>query len=153
MKPADVVLPSSEGYRFCKSCVRYVAPENIHCEKCNGCMSKDGRQYVHCEMCDTCVKPGRIHCMTCGRCETKGHQCKRSVDVGTCHICGGFGHKRRDCLQRPSNPPRKRRKQNSDGVQINLNEEGKLSKKVPRRKSKTKKKRVNFQGGKEVNMT
>lgn len=152
MKPADVVLPSSEGYRFCKSCDRYVAPENIHCEKCNGCMSKDGRQYVHCEMCGTCVKPGRVHCMTCGRCETKGHQCKRSVDVGTCHVCGGFGHKRRDCLQRPNNPPRKRRKQNSDGIQISLNEEEKLSKKLPRRKSKTKKKRVNFQGGKEVNM-
>lgn len=32
----------------------------------------------------------------------------RSVDVGTCHICGDFGHKRRDCLQRPDNSPRKR---------------------------------------------
>lgn len=34
-----------------------------------------------------------------------------------------------------------RRKLNSDGVQINSNEEGKLLKKLPQRKSKTEKKK------------
>lgn len=140
INPADVVLPSAEGYRFCKSCNRYVAPENIHCNKCNGCMSKDGRQYVHCEMCDTCVKPGLEHCITCDRCETKGHSCKRSADAGACHICGELGHKRKDCPTRSSEPPEKRRKQkHPDGAQIGSSKE-KIPKELSRKTNKKKKK-------------
>ena len=33
-------LPSSEGYRLCKYCNRYVARDNVHCDKCNSCTSK-----------------------------------------------------------------------------------------------------------------
>ncbi|XP_073239081.1 rRNA N(6)-adenosine-methyltransferase ZCCHC4-like isoform X2 [Porites lutea] len=128
---ADIVLPAEEGYRFCKSCNRYVAPENIHCRKCNGCMSKDGRQYVHCEMCGKCVKPGLEHCMTCDRCELKGHACKRSTDPGACHICGELGHKRRDCPTRLSELPKKRRKkkQHPGGDETGLGQE-----KLPKKK-------------------
>ena len=33
-------LPTSEGYRLCKSCVRYVSRHNCHCSKCDSCTSK-----------------------------------------------------------------------------------------------------------------
>jgi len=141
VNPADVVLPSAEGYRFCKTCNRYVAPENTHCNKCNGCMSKDGRQYVHCDMCGMCVKPGLQHCTTCDRCEPDGHNCKRSADAGACHICGELGHKRRDCPTHSSDPPKKRRKQkHPDGARTEFGQE-KLQKKLPRKANKKKKTR------------
>ncbi|XP_068709853.1 rRNA N6-adenosine-methyltransferase ZCCHC4-like isoform X2 [Montipora foliosa] len=140
INPTDVVLPSSEGYRFCGKCKRYVAPENIHCVKCNSCMSKNGRQYIHCEMCGTCVKPGLQHCITCGRCELVGHSCERPLEAGTCHICGELGHKRRKCPMRSSEPPRKRRKQENPGEAAKTIFHKKKPFKEPPRKTIQKKK-------------
>ncbi|XP_078354555.1 rRNA N(6)-adenosine-methyltransferase ZCCHC4-like isoform X2 [Oculina patagonica] len=140
INPADVVLPSAEGYRFCKSCRRYVAPENVHCKKCGGCMSKDGRQYVHCDMCGTCVKPGRQHCMTCDRCETEGHQCNRSgIDTAACHICGGLGHKRRNCPNSPLVSSKKRIHKHSDGTRIDYKKKKQKAQGAQRNKQKIKK--------------
>lgn len=126
INPADVILPSAEGYRFCKNCNRFVAPENVHCKKCRGCMSKDGRQYIHCDMCGICVKPGREHCMTCDRCETEGHRCKSFIDTAACHICGGLGHKRRNCPNRSLDSSKKRRRhKQSDGTRAHRKVQGK----------------------------
>ncbi|KAM4050096.1 rRNA N(6)-adenosine-methyltransferase ZCCHC4 isoform 2-T2 [Anomaloglossus baeobatrachus] len=42
ISPESIVLPTSEGYRFCSVCKRYVSSENKHCEICNSCPSKRG---------------------------------------------------------------------------------------------------------------
>ena len=34
------MLPSSEGYRHCSPCKRWIASSNAHCEKCKACTSK-----------------------------------------------------------------------------------------------------------------
>nr|XP_054765566.1 rRNA N6-adenosine-methyltransferase ZCCHC4-like [Lytechinus pictus] len=60
LDPAKIELPTSEGYRFCKECHRYVAAENVHCSKCQECPSKNGTTYVHCEICNKCVKPWKL---------------------------------------------------------------------------------------------
>ena len=33
-------MPSSEGYRHCSPCKRWIASSNAHCEKCKACTSK-----------------------------------------------------------------------------------------------------------------
>lgn len=105
--PAALPLPLSEGYWFCKDCQRYSAPENQHCPKCNSCTSKDGTKYIHCDICQRCVKSTRIHCKQCNTCELLTHTCglKRG---GGCHICGAFGHKRRDCPERHNSNQKQR---------------------------------------------
>ncbi|KAM9330372.1 rRNA N(6)-adenosine-methyltransferase ZCCHC4 [Gastrophryne carolinensis] len=92
-----IVLPASEGYRFCTLCQRYVSSENKHCEICNSCTSKDGREWKHCSLCSKCVKPSWSHCSSCDHCALQDHPCGRSVDG--CFLCGGKDHKRRRCPQ------------------------------------------------------
>lgn len=112
-------LPESEGYHFCKLCDRWVSISNKHCDKCNGCMSKDGRMYRHCDLCKKCNKPSWIHCSKCFRCQPQDHKCE--VQAGQkliCHVCGCSGHKRRDCPKRKvsdttfSEEPKKKKKKN-----------------------------------------
>lgn len=40
LPPPGLQLPSSEGYRYCEQCNRYVARNNTHCDKCGSCTSK-----------------------------------------------------------------------------------------------------------------
>ena len=122
-------LPEEDGYRFCPKCNRFICQENRHCEKCNACTSKDGRLYVHCDDCGTCVKTGRSHCLTCGRCELPQHFCETRQQVG-CHVCGALDHKRRECPQRRQGLKRPR------------------STRIPRGKTKCKKKKQNTLGNK-----
>ncbi|XP_064608799.1 rRNA N6-adenosine-methyltransferase ZCCHC4-like [Liolophura sinensis] len=96
LPPSKVVLPKTEGYWFCKKCLRYSAPENWHCQKCGSCTSKDGKSYVHCDLCGRCVKPSRVHCEVCQQCELADHRCGAVNSTG-CHVCGALEHKRRDC--------------------------------------------------------
>lgn len=42
VKPSMLVLPATEGYKFCEECQRYTSSHNKHCYKCNSCTSKDG---------------------------------------------------------------------------------------------------------------
>jgi hypothetical protein len=92
-------LPHSQGYRLCRLCQRYVAPNNAHCALCDNCTSKDGRRYRHCGECGVCVKPGREHCKKCGTCQLPDHLCGDRVAMG-CHICGSLEHKRRECPEK-----------------------------------------------------
>ncbi|NP_001087167.1 rRNA N6-adenosine-methyltransferase ZCCHC4 [Xenopus laevis] len=94
--PLDkIVLPASEGYRFCSVCERFVCSENKHCDICNRCTSKDGRSWKHCSQCKKCVKPSWSHCSACNHCALPGHPCGTAGDG--CFLCGGKGHKRRGC--------------------------------------------------------
>ncbi|KAM8939527.1 rRNA N(6)-adenosine-methyltransferase ZCCHC4 [Pelodytes ibericus] len=95
LSPERIVLPDSEGYRFCSVCQRFVSAENKHCELCNSCPSKDGRQWKHCFQCKKCVKPSWTHCVSCNRCALPDHSCG-SADHG-CFLCGEKDHKRRSC--------------------------------------------------------
>ncbi|XP_054766618.2 rRNA N6-adenosine-methyltransferase ZCCHC4-like [Lytechinus pictus] len=104
LDPAKIELPTSEGYRFCKECHRYVAAENVHCSKCQECPSKNGTTYVHCEICNKCVKPSFSHCIKCNICELPSHNCEK-VQAG-CHVCGALDHKRKDCPKRVSSKKR-----------------------------------------------
>ncbi|XP_030841983.1 rRNA N6-adenosine-methyltransferase ZCCHC4-like [Strongylocentrotus purpuratus] len=106
LDPAKIELPTSEGYRLCKECHRYVAAENIHCSKCQECPSKNGTTYTHCEICNKCVKPSFSHCTKCNMCELATHDCGK-VQAG-CHVCGALDHKRRDCPKRSSSSSKKR---------------------------------------------
>ncbi|PIO26208.1 hypothetical protein AB205_0133970 [Aquarana catesbeiana] len=47
LSPEKIVLPASEGYRFCSLCPRYVSSENKHCKTCNTCPSKPGFTALH----------------------------------------------------------------------------------------------------------
>ncbi|XP_069137703.1 rRNA N6-adenosine-methyltransferase ZCCHC4-like [Argopecten irradians] len=102
LSPESVVLPSSEGYWFCKVCSRYSAKENLHCDVCDCCPSKDGRTYKHCFKCDRCVKPSKQHCDTCKICQLQDHRCGKPLSNG-CHICGALDHKRRNCPKQGTN--------------------------------------------------
>ncbi|XP_035281113.1 rRNA N6-adenosine-methyltransferase ZCCHC4 isoform X3 [Anguilla anguilla] len=93
--PRNVVLPESEGYRFCSVCERYVSSGNRHCPVCDACTSKDGREWRHCAPCNKCVKPSWLHCSACGRCALPDHPCGRG-QTG-CFTCSSLGHKRRAC--------------------------------------------------------
>ncbi|KAK3098979.1 hypothetical protein FSP39_024933 [Pinctada imbricata] len=98
VEPSKVIHPNAEGYWYCDVCKRYSAKENLHCDICGVCPSKDGRTYRHCYDCERCVKPNKVHCKTCGRCDFPDHKC--GVTPTGCHICGNLEHKRRDCPQK-----------------------------------------------------
>lgn len=75
------VLPTSAGYKKCVPCERWVAKENLHCDICNSCPSKDGRTYKHCSPCGRCVKPTYVHCSSCSRCKLPTHDCNREQET------------------------------------------------------------------------
>lgn len=103
-RPSLFPLPENMGYRLCQLCDRWVRSTNRHCEKCNGCMSKDGKTYKHCDECSKCVKPSWSHCSGCKKCQPQDHKCDEASDgltkAFTCHMCGQEGHKRMDCPER-----------------------------------------------------
>ncbi|ELT91676.1 hypothetical protein CAPTEDRAFT_185876 [Capitella teleta] len=107
--PERVVLPESEGYKFCAKCKRFVSRENQHCPECDACTSKDGRTYFHCFKCKRCVKPSKQHCDSCNLCQLPGHKCGQPVAQG-CFICGDLQHKKSRC------PKRKRLSNESESV-------------------------------------
>ncbi|XP_052100305.1 rRNA N6-adenosine-methyltransferase ZCCHC4-like [Mytilus californianus] len=113
--PSQIELPSSEGYWYCSECKRYSGPENVHCQMCDSCTSKDGRTYRHCFKCDRCIKPSKVHCEKCGICQLKDHKCGQIIGRG-CHICGNLSHKRKDCPNKGK--PIKRKKFKQDGRPI-----------------------------------
>lgn len=93
-------FPSVENYRFCSKCQRPVASENVHCNKCKRCPSKNGSTYIHCELCETCVKPSYKHCDNCGRCtQVQGHECIAFQKNLTCFICRRKGHNEINCVK------------------------------------------------------
>ncbi|KAK7073862.1 rRNA N6-adenosine-methyltransferase zcchc4 [Halocaridina rubra] len=102
--PSLFPLPDEKGYRHCDICNRWVRTNNVHCEKCKGCMSKDGRTYKHCDECNKCVKPSWMHCSNCLKCQPQDHRCSEMAHgakkIFACHICGEEGHKRMDCPKR-----------------------------------------------------
>lgn len=99
--PLEVLeLPTFEGYRFCKSCKRWVARENRHCNLCQKCPSKNGSQYVHCNLCGICVKPSYKHCTNCDRCtQINGHNCNEYQSNLMCSICLTKGHNEGNCIK------------------------------------------------------
>lgn len=110
----SLMLPASEGYKFCSQCSIWVSQENKHCDSCRGCTSKDGRTYVHCGLCKRCVKPTYSHCDTCERCLLPSHDC---LNVAGVHgQVGGRQRKRQKQREsqsadgRKTNKKRKRRK-------------------------------------------
>lgn len=107
--PSQIVLPSTEGYWYCKECNRYSGSENIHCQMCNSCTSKDGRTYRHCFKCERCVKPSKIHCDKCNICQLKDHKCGKVVNNG-CHICGDLSHKRKTCPNKGQTVTKRKKK-------------------------------------------
>ncbi|XP_075050850.1 rRNA N(6)-adenosine-methyltransferase ZCCHC4 [Mixophyes fleayi] len=114
-----IVLPASEGYRYCSACKRYVSSENKHCDLCNSCTSKDGREWKHCPLCNKCVKPSWAHCSSCDRCALKDHSCGSVVDG--CFLCGGKGHKRSSCPRlHVSGNHKKMKNRSKRNVRINL---------------------------------
>lgn len=95
-----VRLPKTEGYRFCPICNRSVASENMHCNKCKRCPSKNGSTYSHCTLCETCVKPSYKHCDDCNRCtQVQGHDCSAFQKNLTCMICRLKGHNEINCVE------------------------------------------------------
>jgi len=61
-------VPKNEDYRMCEKCEYFVSSEDVHCNICNTCPSKDGRPYSHCNICCRCVKITYTHCLQCQRC-------------------------------------------------------------------------------------
>ncbi|KAJ8951551.1 hypothetical protein NQ318_020424 [Aromia moschata] len=98
LDPGLIRLPEN-GYRYCKPCNRWVAKENVHCDLCSSCPSKDGRTYVHCSICRRCVKPSWRHCYKCGRCAQVEHNCSTIVFSKECFHCREYGHKKSECPQ------------------------------------------------------
>lgn len=94
----SIELPSSEGYRFCKKCHRWVSHENQHCNRCKNCPSKNGSTYKHCNLCEICVKPTYVHCNNCWRCtQTENHDCIKYQLNTKCPICFVKGHNELNC--------------------------------------------------------
>lgn len=90
--PLDMIkLPEEDGYKYCKRCNRWVAPENKHCKLCHSCTSKDGRRYRHCKLCERCVKPTWVHCKKCNRCSLENHKCGQKPNIGSCFKCNKTG--------------------------------------------------------------
>lgn len=90
--PLELVkLPEEDGYKYCKRCNRWVAPENKHCKLCHSCTSKDGRRYRHCKLCERCVKPTWEHCRKCKRCTLPTHKCGQKLNIGSCFKCNKTG--------------------------------------------------------------
>ncbi|KAM4808462.1 rRNA N(6)-adenosine-methyltransferase ZCCHC4 isoform 2-T2 [Rhinophrynus dorsalis] len=132
LPPETIVLPASEGYRFCSICKRFVSSENKHCDICNSCTSKDGRQWKHCFLCKKCVKPSWSHCSTCARCALPSHPCGHAGN--DCFLCGGKGHKRRSCPHHSATAHSKTMKRNLNKKKIKKNKNipagGKMKKKT-----------------------
>ncbi|CAH1783078.1 unnamed protein product [Owenia fusiformis] len=133
VSPEKVVLPEPD-YRFCPICKRYVAVDNLHCDFCDSCTSKDGRTYVHCFKCQRCVKPSRVHCDKCGRCEFQDHKCGKVWTEG-CHICGDLDHKRHNCPNKSGIINRNKRKLPTNDISSNTSS----NKKQRRMRSKKQK--------------
>ncbi|XP_021377170.1 zinc finger CCHC domain-containing protein 4-like isoform X2 [Mizuhopecten yessoensis] len=112
LSPERVILPASDGYWFCKVCSRFSAKENLHCDVCDLCPSKDGRTYKHCFKCDRCVKPSKQHCKTCKTCQQQDHRCGQPMSNG-CHVCGALDHKRRNCPKQGSSSTKRGAPENS----------------------------------------
>ncbi|GIY05152.1 rRNA N6-adenosine-methyltransferase ZCCHC4 [Caerostris darwini] len=118
------VLPKSEGYKYCKTCERYVSNENQHCAKCNKCTTKHGNTYKHCDLCQQCVKSNYLHCEVHNKCVPDTSSSNEISDkicicnkVGSeennsfrCYKCFGYGHRKRDCPTNSRNPSKKMRK-------------------------------------------
>ncbi|KAK8726740.1 hypothetical protein OTU49_010036, partial [Cherax quadricarinatus] len=128
--PQSMFPLPEESYHLCKVCDRWVSINNQHCDKCNGCMSKDGRTYKHCDGCNKCVKPSWVHCSDCSRCQPHDHRCQEAGSALTCHMCGHSGHKRMDCPKRKlgctlsdDESKRKRRKRNKNTLPLSLEDE------------------------------
>ncbi|XP_033209172.1 rRNA N6-adenosine-methyltransferase ZCCHC4 isoform X2 [Belonocnema kinseyi] len=101
VKSSLIILPKSDGYKYCRICQRWVGPENIHCKKCEKCTSKDGSQYKHCDVCERCVKSSWDHCDVCKRCTLKTHQCHKQTKIGgKCFQCYENGHVGKDCKKK-----------------------------------------------------
>jgi len=66
-----VILPESEGYKYCPLCRRWTSKCNKHCVFCGQCTAKSGARYQHCNACDKCVKVTWIHCQMCAKCHLK----------------------------------------------------------------------------------
>lgn len=95
---SSIALPAAEGYRFCEKCNKWSAAENVHCDRCKCCPSKNGSTYVHCYLCAKCVKPNYRHCFECDRCtQIDGHNCKEYQRNLTCWICQTIGHNEKNC--------------------------------------------------------
>lgn len=93
-----IELPSSENYRYCKQCKRWVSSENNHCDQCRCCSSKNGSTYVHCKLCETCTKPSYRHCNNCWRCtQVENHDCIKYQKELKCMICLHKGHNELNC--------------------------------------------------------
>ncbi|XP_012280842.1 zinc finger CCHC domain-containing protein 4 [Orussus abietinus] len=115
-------LPSSDGYKYCKRCQKWRAPENKHCKKCKQCTTKNGKTYKHCNICERCVKPNWLHCKKCNRCALEKHACGEfSKFTGRCNKCNLLGHGVRNCTNKDeemSNSIEKKqtKKRNINGV-------------------------------------
>ncbi|XP_011505602.1 PREDICTED: zinc finger CCHC domain-containing protein 4 [Ceratosolen solmsi marchali] len=92
-----IKLPESDGYKYCKKCLRWVTIENKHCKICRNCTSKNGKRYKHCKLCDRCVKPSWQHCKTCNRCSLPNHTCGQRPNIGHCFTCNEAGHTKQEC--------------------------------------------------------
>ncbi|MEE6462340.1 hypothetical protein FKM82_001564 [Ascaphus truei] len=132
--PESILLPASEGYRFCSVCKRFVSSGNKHCEICNSCTSKDGRQWKHCVLCKKCVKPSWTHCSSCDRCALQSHACGSAGDG--CFLCGGKGHKRRSCPRLSGTADSKKKKIDKKNIKMNLIKKAGNKKSKKRRKKK-----------------
>lgn len=87
-------------YKLCKKCKRWTAIENIHCNVCNICPSKNGSTYRHCTMCAVCVKPNYKHCTNCCRCtQILGHMCNEYQTQLRCWMCNEKGHNEINCIK------------------------------------------------------
>ncbi|XP_066429316.1 rRNA N6-adenosine-methyltransferase ZCCHC4 [Eleutherodactylus coqui] len=126
ISPETIVLPASEGYRFCSVCRRYVSSENKHCEICMSCTSKDGRAWKHCPPCNKCVKPSWTHCSSCNRCALEHHSCGSNVEG--CFRCGDQDHKRSSCPRRFTTGGHEKKQNQSKG---NLKRSGKKASHLP----------------------
>ncbi|XP_032590921.1 rRNA N6-adenosine-methyltransferase ZCCHC4 [Drosophila grimshawi] len=91
-------LPPGEGYKYCRKCERFTAVENVHCDRCGDCCSRNGQSYRHCQLCDLCVKPNYVHCPNCRRCcQRENHNCALYQSKQRCWICGQRGHIENNC--------------------------------------------------------
>jgi len=73
---SSIKLPE-ELYRYCIICQKWVQQDNLHCNICKACPTKDGgKTYVHCTKCKKCVKSTWFHCALCGSCHLENTDCK-----------------------------------------------------------------------------
>lgn len=108
-----------EGFKYCKKCEKFTRLENIHCNTCQTCPSKNGAVYRHCLNCATCVKPYYQHCFDCNRCaQSEGHDCVTYQKNAFCWICDEKGHVEKDCMWIKSNGKAKKVKNKKTSIRI-----------------------------------